>query len=89
MDEKRNHDEFRAEVRELRREIMEMQRCIKQFQDTYGPFLHAELSRSIYWAKVRQEVLAGTAKSAIWATFIVVISLFVSGVKESIKHWFQ
>ena len=71
----------------MRRELLEMKRCITEFQSTYGPFLQDQLNRSMFRRKLYQELLSGTAKSAVWATMIVVGSLLVSGIKDTVKRW--
>ena len=81
--------ELRKEIRSLSAELKAMQRCIADFQETYGPFLSAAVARSKYWAEFRKDVLRGTTKSVVLATLIGLALASLSVTREWLRSWLR
>lgn len=80
----------RNEDIELRRSILEMRKSVKClhdnfkiFSDKYEGYLERVMETNQFWGRVREQVIAGTAKSIVWA----MITGFAIAVWFAIKEY--
>lgn len=82
----------RAEDVELRRSILEMRKSVKclhdsfkTFSDKYEGYLEKVMETNQFWGRVREQVIAGTAKSIIWSILAGFAAAVYFAMKEYIK----
>lgn len=82
----------RAEDVELRRSILEMRKSIKclhhafeTFSNKYEGYLEKVMETNQFWGRVREQVIAGTAKSIVWSILVGFAAAVYFAMKEYIK----
>lgn len=89
-----DHDlERRLERNEMRRDIREMQKSIKclhdgfdEFAGRYRPYLEKIMENHLYWNRVREDVIKGTARSIVWAIICGFCIAVFFAAKDYLAH---
>ena len=70
LERRRLNEQTRTDVRELRRDVRCLHDSFQEFRNGYEPLLKQILEDHHYWYRVREHVVAGTAKGLVWVLIV-------------------
>jgi len=71
---------IRRDIRDMQKNIQCLKDSFEGFTGKYQPYLEKIMENHLYWNRVREDVIKGTAKSIIWSLIVgFVLAVWFAG----------